>query len=393
MATNHLIQPKVLFIGHSAGLTGAPLVLLNLLKWIKEHSKINFEVLLRTGGELQTAYKKLTPTRLYEPSFNNRVLSRLYRHLNRNLKAFYLRKGRLHHFNKSSISLIFSNTITNGEVLSLLADIGCPVICQVHELDYWIQQSGSKNLEQVKRCTTHYIAVSDAVKKNLVQAHGIPENKVDVVHGFIPIPKQDSNSFSLKSKNIRRSLNISSNAFVVGASGSETWRKGKDLFVQMAYLLSRKLQDFPIYFIWVGGRNNGMDFYGIQHDIRHTGLEERVRFVEEVSNPLDYYAAFDIFAMTSREDPYPLVNLEVAALGKPIVCFENAGGSPEFVENDAGFVVPYLDIHLMAEKIITLAEDKELRNKLGHRAAQKVQERHDITVAAPKILKIIERFF
>jgi len=386
------MKKKVLFIGHSAGLTGAPLVLFNLLKWLKGHSTIDFEVLLRTGGELQTAYKMLAPTRLYEPSLNNRVLSKLYRHLNRNLKTFYLRTGRLRHFNKSSIGLIFSNTITNGKILSLLADIGCPVICQVHELDYWIQHCGRKNFEQVKRCTTHYIAVSDAVKKNLVQAHGISENKVDVVHGFIPIPKQDSNSFSLKSKDIRRSLNIPSNAFVVGASGFETWRKGKDLFVQMAYLLSQKLKDFPIYFIWVGGRNNGMDFYGIQHDIRHTGLENRVHFVEEVSNPLDYYAAFDIFAMTSREDPYPLVNLEVAALGKPIVCFENAGGSPEFVENDAGFIVPYLDIHLMAEKIITLAEDKELRKKLGYRAAQKVQERHDITVAAPKILKIIERF-
>ena len=392
MRTHIPVKKKILFIGHSAGLTGAPIVLLNLLKWLKEHSKINFEVLLRTGGELQTAYKKLAPTRLYEPSLNNRVLSRLYRRLNQNLKASYLRKGRLHHFNKSSIGLIFSNTITNGEVLSLLADIGCPVICRVAELDYWIQRCGRKNFEQVKRCTTHYIAVSNAVKKNLVQAHGISENKVDVVHGFIPIPKQDSNSFSLRSKNIRRSLNIPSNAFVVGASGFETWRKGKDLFIQMAYLLSQKLQDFPIYFIWVGGRDNGMDFYGIQHDIRHTGLENRVHFVEEVSNPLDYYAAFDIFAMTSREDPYPIVNLEVAALGKPIVCFENAGGSPEFVESDAGFIVPYLDIHLMAEKIITLAEDKELRNKLGYRAAQKVQERHDITVAAPKILKIIERF-
>lgn len=386
------MRKKVLFISHSAGLTGAPLVILNLLKWLKEHSTIDFEILLRTGGELQTAYQMLAPTKLYEPSLNNRFLSKLYRHLNRNLKTFYLRKGRLHHFNKSSIGLIFSNTITNGEVLSLLADVGCPVICRVAELDYWIQRCGGKNFEQVKRCTTHYIAVSNAVKKNLVQAHGISENKVDVVHGFIPIPKQDSNSFSLKSKNIRRSLNIPSNSFVVGGSGSETWRKGKDLFVQMAYLLSQKLQDFPIYFIWVGGKNNGMDFYEIQHDVRHTGLGERVHFVQEVSNPLDYYSAFDVFAMTSREDPYPLVNLEVAALGKPIVCFENAGGSPEFVEDDAGFVVPYLDIHHMAEKIITLAEEKELRNRLGYRAVQKVQERHDINIAAPKILKIIERF-
>jgi len=386
------MKSRVLFIGHSAGRTGAPLVLLNLLKWLKEHSNIDIEVLLRTGGELQTAYKTLAPTTLYNPSLTNRVMSGLYRRLNGNLKTFYLRRGHLRHLNKSSIGLIFSNTITNGEVLSLLADIGCPVICRVAELEYWIQHCGKKNLEQVKRCTTHYIAVSNAVKKNLVQAHGIPENRVDVVHGCIPISKRDPNSLSLRARDIRNSLNIPGNAFIVGGSGFETWRKGKDLFVQMAYLLSRKSQGFPIHFIWVGGRNDGVDFYRLQHDIRHTGLAESVHFVEEVSNPLDYYATFDVFAMTSREDPYPLVNLEVAALGKPIVCFENAGGASEFVESDAGFVVPYLDINLMAEKIIILAKNKELRKELGDRAAQKVQKRHDISVAAPKILRILEKF-
>ena len=41
-----------------------------------------------------------------------------------------------------------------------------------------------------------------------------------------------------------------------------------------------------------------------------------------------------------EEDPYTLVCLEAAALEKPYVCFEGAGGSPEFVEEDCGFVVP-----------------------------------------------------
>jgi hypothetical protein len=38
------------------------------------------------------------------------------------------------------------------------------------------------------------------------------------------------------------------------------------------------------------------------------------------------------------------VCLEAAALGKPIICFGDAGGMPEFIEEVCELVVPYLDI-------------------------------------------------
>jgi glycosyltransferase involved in cell wall biosynthesis len=102
-------------------------------------------------------------------------------------------------------------------------------------------------------------------------------------------------------------------------------------------------------------------------------------------------AAADVFALTSREDPYPLVCLEAAALGKPIVCFAGAGGAPEFVEQDCGFVVPYFDVTAMAGRIASLLESADCRIKMGAAARRKVAERHDISVAAPRILEIIER--
>ena len=126
---------------------------------------------------------------------------------------------------------------------------------------------------------------------------------------------------------------------IVG-SGYETWRKGKDLFVQLASHVHQKLETDTVHFLWVGGRIDNEEYYEIAHDIKMAGLEHYVHFCGEVSNPLDYFAASDLFALVSREDPYPLVCLEAAILGKPILCFDNAGGMPEFVENDAGFVVP-----------------------------------------------------
>jgi glycosyltransferase involved in cell wall biosynthesis len=175
-------------------------------------------------------------------------------------------------------------------------------------------------------------------------------------------------------------------------SGYETWRKGKDLFVQLAFRVRQLLGTGNVHFLWVGGQIKGEEYQELSHDIKMAGLDQYVHFCGEVSNPLDYFSASDVFVLLSREDPYPLVCLEAAILGKPVLCFDNAGGMPEFVENDAGFIVPYLDMNAMADKVIELLHDKSLREKIGERAAQKVQERHTVSVAAPQIVKVINQF-
>jgi len=115
-----------------------------------------------------------------------------------------------------------------------------------------------------------------------------------------------------------------------------------------------------------------------------------MHFLGHRSNPRDYFAAADVFALTSREDPFPLVNLEAATAEVPTVCFDEAGGSKEFVEDDCGFVVPYLDVEAMAGRVVEILTTPGLRDRLGRRAAEKVRERHDIEVVAPKLLELIE---
>jgi glycosyltransferase involved in cell wall biosynthesis len=97
--------------------------------------------------------------------------------------------------------------------------------------------------------------------------------------------------------------------------------------------------------------------------------------------------------MVSREDPFPLVCLESASFSKPILCFEKAGGMAEFVENDCGFIVPFLDTETFADRILELYENPNRSKTLGENAAKKVRGNHDIEISAPKVLEIIERFW
>ena len=63
---------------------------------------------------------------------------------------------------------------------------------------------------------------------------------------------------------------------------------------------------------------------------------------------------------------------------------------PEFVEQDCGFVVPYLDLDSMAARVGELL-DSDDRLKMGAAAKRKVTERHDISQSGPRILEIIEK--
>jgi glycosyltransferase involved in cell wall biosynthesis len=118
---------------------------------------------------------------------------------------------------------------------------------------------------------------------------------------------------------------------------------------------------------------------------------DRVHFIGSRRNPLDYIAAFDVLALVSREEAFPLTVMEAAAVGVPTVCFDAAGGAREFVEADAGRVLPYLDMDSMAACVLELLRDDEQRRRLGRRARTKVQEQYDISVMAPKLVRTIDR--
>jgi glycosyltransferase involved in cell wall biosynthesis len=146
-----------------------------------------------------------------------------------------------------------------------------------------------------------------------------------------------------------------------------------------------------VRFLWVGGKRGTPDFLRFEHDLRFCGLTEAVTVVETCPNPLDYFCAMDLFALTSREDPFPLVMLEAGSVGLPVVCFESSGGAREFVEKDAGLIAPYLDTAAMADHILTLAREPGLRREMGANAVHKVRARYTVERQAPKLLEVIRR--
>ena len=98
----------------------------------------------------------------------------------------------------------------------------------------------------------------------------------------------------------------------------------------------------------------------------------------------------DVFTLTSREDPFPRVCMELAALEVPVVTFDN-GGAVELVSSGCGFVVPYLDVAAMADRVLELLGDATLRARLGAVGRTTVRDRHTIETGGPATLEEIRR--
>jgi glycosyltransferase involved in cell wall biosynthesis len=75
-----------------------------------------------------------------------------------------------------------------------------------------------------------------------------------------------------------------------------------------------------IKFVWVGYQS-AEEYAQAVYEAEKLGLEKTVIFTGLKESPQDYYQLFDLFLLSSREDPFPLAALEAAALGKPLFCF------------------------------------------------------------------------
>jgi glycosyltransferase involved in cell wall biosynthesis len=365
------------------------MVLLHFLRWLKQNTRIPFIILLKRDGELREEFEALAPTYVYLLPYVPLVgiKGRLLGNWNTYIGVPHYYRKLKKALQSHSVSLIYANSMGNGSLLHFLAFLNCKTITHVHELEYGFYFNGPENNRYLLQYTHHYIAAAEAVKANLVKRHGVDAKKIDVVHEFVPTAVQPP----AKERSVKEELGIPEEAFVVGTSGTMDLRKGFDLLVPLAKEIYRQTEAHPIYFVWIGGSPESDNCFVVKDDAEKAGMNAFIRIPGAKKDPLAYFSAFDVFVLLSREDPFPLVCLEASLLGKPLVCFEGAGGMPEFVEEDCGFVVPYLNIAGMAEKVILLCQDPVLRTKLGNNAREKVLERHGVATAAPQILSLLKR--
>ncbi len=268
-----------------------------------------------------------------------------------------LQNNTLEYLAQKEFDLIYANTIVSIPVAQQLKLISSKskVIAHIHELNTVIkllQPNFSELASQVDR----FIAASEIVSNSLSKNYNISQEKIDVLYEFTQI----ANETVQKEKKER---------FIVGGMGTVHWRKGSDLFIQVARELITRKPDSNIEFQWLGSISKSEAII-LNADLEKAGLGNRVSFLGEREDPVNVIKDFDLFLLCSREDPFPLAAIEVAMLGKPVICFEGATGTEEVLKNGGGEIVPYLDTGEMAQKIIEYYKDPHKFSADGNKAME-----------------------
>jgi len=365
--------------------------MLRLLHWLRDHTGLQLHVLLRGSGELQRDFASVASVFIVPrlPWIPAGILRRLSGETKvRQLEDLLLRCR----VRRLRPALIYANTITNTREVAALAPLGIPILCHVHEMEYWIRHELGLNLAAAAvPFIRRFVAAGPAVARGLERTLGIDAQRIDVVDVFpLSLPPAREQLPELRNA-ARRALSLTDDTFVVGACGTVDWRKGADLFLAIARAFARLAGDRRCRFLWVGGPVEGKFFAQLQHDLAHSGLSGLVAFVGPVPAADQYYAAMDAFVVTSREDCGPMVMLEAAGYNVPILCFDGSGGAPGFVAEGAGIAVPYLDLQPMAEALLALADAPLRREQLGAQAFKRLRERHDADTQCAELCAAMSR--
>ncbi len=362
----------VLVLGQDAYRAGSQILLLSLIEWLVYHTTLTVRLVLMRGGPLLADYQQLCDTLVLSGSAVG----------NEDSWGAIMRD-----FAGPNVATVYVNSVASVDMIQAAASLKKPILWHIHELKLNIERYCSDGLllatlPQI----AHIIACSDAVASCLRDDYGVSSELITTVTSFIypTIPDE------YRVRQLRQRLKLDDNTLVILGCGSVEWRKGSDLFVQVAAeLRSRQIDGFQ--FIWIGLAEIA-EMESRVEEIRKLGVENYVTFLGQQADPSIYFGLANIFALTSREDPFPLVALEAGFHGLPIVCFAESGGMPTVINEagaEMGFVVPYEDIKAMADRIQLLLSDPGLRKWLGEQGRKKVLAQYTAEMKVPAILEVI----
>ncbi|MGI8624272.1 MAG: glycosyltransferase family 4 protein [Solirubrobacteraceae bacterium] len=154
---------------------------------------------------------------------------------------------------------------------------------------------------------------------------------------------------------------------VVGTIATVSARKGSDIFLAAAQALGAQHSELGLRM--VGPLAPGPErpwAQALMSRARGIGIT-----VGPTTRPMEELAAWDVFVLPTRRDPFPLVVLEAMATGLPVVA-TSVDGVPEQV-GQAGVLVPPDDAGAVAREVDALLADRARRELLGSAARDRVE--------------------
>lgn len=338
---------SILLIGHDAYKHGAQLLTLNIMRTLKQDFGLDPILILLEGGPLIERYEELGQVF---------VIGGSGRHVGDVLDEL---------LPKFPIRTAICNTVVTGSITSHLSDRGFQVVSLVHELSQLITERNLEpSAEAIAKHADTIIFASQFVQSSFEKITGpLGEKAIIQPQGIY----QHLEFEPTRRNEIRQKLNLSSESKIVLNMGFGDLRKGFDLYVSVAKQVINSNPDY--HFVWLGNLQGDLKHW-LQIDLLVAPLAGHFHILPFDDDVGSYLNGADVYALTSREDPFPSVVLEALACGVPVVGFEGGGGYGDAIQREPfnGALVPMGDIGAMSAVILDLLKnpnykDAEMRSE------------------------------
>jgi len=185
---------------------------------------------------------------------------------------------------------------------------------------------------------------------------------------------------------IRAELGVEAGQIVVGMVGRLVEEKGYREFFEAAHLLDRD----RYVFVAVGPDDpNKAD--ALDRSIVDRASADGVRFLGMRTDVDRLYGGFDLFALPSYREGFPRAAMEAAASGLPIVA-SNIRGCRQVVDDGrTGLLIPVADTSALVAAVRRLADDGDLRHRMGEAAHLKARSEFDERLVVGTVLDAYRR--
>ena len=147
--------------------------------------------------------------------------------------------------------------------------------------------------------------------------------------------------------------------------------KSVDILLKAIPSIKCSIPNINLYII-----GSGSEEKRLKNLVKELNIEEKAKFWRFITTNKIFscYNSADIFVNPSKDGIFSLTTLEALACGTPVVT-SNISGIPWIIEDGkTGFLFEHGNVKKLAEKVITLLQDKELQETVGRAGYKKAKE-------------------
>lgn len=341
-------EQRIIVVSHDAQAHGGQFLALGMVRALVQEFRLEVEVILLLGaGRLKGDFEELAP--VHQLNAYDTTVSDM-----EELAQSLARRG----FARAIV-----NTTATGRIVPVFKDAGIESVCLVHELPGVIRALHlERDAALIAAAAKSVVFPAQVVADGYAQFAQIdPARQVIRPQGLYRSNRWRSQTETARAE-LRKRLGFSSGAKLVLAVGYADHRKGVDLFVECALQILAQRSDAE--FVWVGHWDADMQ-KTVETMLCEDERRSHLHFVGYEPDTSIYHAAADVYALTSREDPFPNVVLESFDVGVPVVAFASTGGAAGLVGQVGGIAVRPYDTSVFAAAVSRLLDEPGLAEVMG----------------------------